>query len=189
MSSLLSTVLSLVFSVLVGTAGTGDPGAAGGAPMQGKVVEVTDGDTVVVQSNGEKYDIRLVGVDTPEVYSSVNPQEFDATNESCVDRFADKASSFAKKKLLGEEVQILYDDKAGTKGSYDRYLGEIYTGMNGKRPVLSKNKERNFNLELLEQGYARVYEDSEYEDERHSLLHQAQSWAKGAPENTVWGCN
>ena len=33
---------------------------------QGKVVEVTDGDTLVVNKGNTKVDVRLYGIDTPE---------------------------------------------------------------------------------------------------------------------------
>jgi endonuclease YncB( thermonuclease family) len=42
-------------------------GKAGGAiAPSGRVLSVTDGDTVRVRFKGHKHDVRLIGIDTPE---------------------------------------------------------------------------------------------------------------------------
>lgn len=52
--------------------GGGNPGGGGHHKPKGKtratVVEVTDGDTIAVRIKGKERDVRLIGIDTPEVY-------------------------------------------------------------------------------------------------------------------------
>jgi hypothetical protein len=51
------------------------------------VTHVTDGDTFDIQyPNGTEDTVRLLGVDTPEVYSEVSPEEFAGANAECLER-------------------------------------------------------------------------------------------------------
>src|SRR3954453_23848657 len=48
-------------------------GGGGGSPQpatrdRAKVVDIADGDTIKVRRNGRTRDVRLIGIDTPEVY-------------------------------------------------------------------------------------------------------------------------
>ena len=65
------------------------------------VVDVVDGDTIKVRfENGTRETVRLLGVDTPEVYSENTPDEFEGVPETddgrqCLRRYGDRASEFA----------------------------------------------------------------------------------------------
>jgi Excalibur calcium-binding domain len=57
-----------------GGRGGGGGGGGGGHPppapdntQAGRVIEVTDGDTIEVRTQGKRRDVRLIGIDTPEV--------------------------------------------------------------------------------------------------------------------------
>ena len=117
-----------------------------------KVVKITDGDTIwVMAENGTKYKIRLLGVDTPEIYHKNSPQKFyidnnhPITNISYLKVWGYKAKDYAKNRLENKTVIVVFDNKAPKKGYYGRYLAYIYVD------------GRDFNEELIKNGYARVY--------------------------------
>lgn len=51
------------------------PPRSGPLPPQAAVVDVIDGDTLVVRSGHEDHTVRLLGIDTPEVAHHGNPDE------------------------------------------------------------------------------------------------------------------
>jgi endonuclease YncB( thermonuclease family) len=53
-----------------GSGGGGGGGGQGGRDrtQRARVVSVTDGDTIKVRFKGRRRDVRLIGIDTPEVY-------------------------------------------------------------------------------------------------------------------------
>ena len=73
---------------------------------QGKVVEVTDGDTLVVQKGNTEVDVRLYGVDTPESDQ----------------HFGTKATRFAARLAGNERVEIDQKDR----DQYGRVVGLVY---------------------------------------------------------------
>ncbi len=52
-----------------GSGGGGGNGGKGDKSQRARVVSVTDGDTVKVKLKGRTRDVRLIGIDTPEVFS------------------------------------------------------------------------------------------------------------------------
>ena len=120
--------------------------------ITGKVIKVSDGDTIWIQcENGSKYKIRLLGVDTPETYRRNNPHEYytynntPITNITYLKVWGHKATEYAKNKLENREVVIVFDKKSPKKDRYGRYLAYVF--VNGE----------DFNEDLIEYGYARVY--------------------------------
>lgn len=99
--------------------------------------------------NGTTDTVRLLGVDTPEVYTSVAPEEFDVPDTSegrqWLSEWGDKASVFAQTEIAGEEVRIVVDEQADRRGSYGRLLVYVY------------HDGEMLNRQLLSGGYARVY--------------------------------
>lgn len=152
------------------------------APASGEVVEVTDGDTLTVNSNGENHTVRLLGVDTPETMeANIDSDEFGNISDSCHLQKGAEATSFVRSQVLGEQVDLEYDPKSGQKGYYDRYLADVH--YNGSAPgMVSLNKE------LLRLGHARFYENEEYVVYRETEYQTMESLAKSA-EKGVWaGC-
>jgi len=121
--------------------------------------------------NGEPKDLRLLGVDTPEVWSSVEPEEFEGIPDSEAGRnhlseWGDRASGFASDELsVGEEVRVEVDSSADREDRYGRLLVYLY-----------HDGGKLFNRQLLDQGYARLY-DTEFSKrgEFADLEEQAQS--------------
>lgn len=120
------------------------------------VVRVIDGDTLEVRfPSGTVEDVRLLGVDTPEVHVENDPAEFEEipTTQHGNDWLRDwghKASEFARTEVGSEKITIRTDPEADRRGSYGRLL--VYAYHDGGTSL---------NKQLITQGYARVY-DSEF---------------------------
>jgi micrococcal nuclease len=119
------------------------------------ITHVADGDTMEIRfKNGSTDTIRLLGVDTPEVHTNVEPNEYEDIPDTHHGRewlrgWGKNASSYAKTRLTGETVTIAFDRQSDRRGSYDRLLVYLYLN------------DSNFNKQLLSNGYARLY-DSEF---------------------------
>lgn len=98
-----------------------------------EVVRVVDGDTFVVNYNGENEKVRLIGVDTPE---SVHPNDEKNTE------FGDMVSIYSKEMLTGKQVALEFDVEQRDK--YGRLLAYVY--IDGQM----------YNKLLLEKGYAKL---------------------------------
>ncbi len=111
-------------------------GCANAGPAEGtvRVVGVVDGDTFRAIVGGREERIRLIGVDTPEVASYGGRGE-------C---FGSEAGAFAKERLEGHSVRLIYDRER--RDRYDRLLAYVYI------------EGELFNLTLLREGYATALE-------------------------------
>lgn len=79
------------------------------------VVRVVDGDTIVVDIDGEETKVRMIGVDTPE---SVHADE-NKNSESGI-----TASQYTKNLLTGQSVYLEYD--IDVEDDYGRSLAYVY---------------------------------------------------------------
>jgi micrococcal nuclease len=79
------------------------------------VVEVIDGDTIVVDVGGREEHVRLIGIDTPEVY-------VDAGEPEC---YGPEASAFTKSLLPPGTAVRLERDVVG-RDDYGRLLAYVY---------------------------------------------------------------
>jgi len=126
-------VLSVSFLLLAGCTRTAaaptDPGAA-------TVIEVVDGDTVVVDIGGQQETLRLIGIDTPETVDPDQPPE-------C---FGAEASAHTKELLpTGTAVRLTRDVEA--RDRYDRLLVYVERAEDGLF----------LNLDLVAGGWADDY--------------------------------
>lgn len=96
---------------------------------------VVDGDTIKIERNGIKETVRLLAVDTPETVHPTKKIEY----------YGPEASAFTKDMLTGQKVWIEYG-----KTKLDRY-GRTLAYVWLEDGTL-------FNLTLIEEGYARVYD-------------------------------
>jgi len=125
----------LVFA-MVGCAG--GPPSKSGTPLDpagaaATVVEVVDGDTLVVQVAGRTERVRLIGIDTPEATGGFLP----------VECYGDEATAFTTALLqVGTEVRLTRDTEA--RDRYDRLLAYVHRSEDGLF----------VNLEIAVQGYA-----------------------------------
>jgi len=98
-----------------------------------RVVDVIDGDTIVVRrAGGHDETIRLLGIDTPETHHPTKP----------VGCYGPEAAAYTSRRLFGKVVTL--EDDVERHDIYDRRLAYVY--LNGER----------FNDELLRRGYARL---------------------------------
>ena len=79
------------------------------------VVRVVDGDTVILNINGEEKRCRFIGIDTPE---SVHPDAERNTEEGKA------ASDYTKELLSGQQVYLEYD--LAPQDQYGRELVYLY---------------------------------------------------------------
>jgi micrococcal nuclease len=103
------------------------------ADAQYRVVQVLDGDTIVVRrAGGSDETIRLLGVDTPETHHPRKP----------VQCFGPEAAAYTASRLFGQVVRL--EDDVERHDIYGRRLAYVY--LDG----------HNYERELLQQGYARL---------------------------------
>src|SRR5699024_1832809 len=94
---------------------------------------VVDGDTIIVNLNGEEESIRLLLIDTPE---SVHPGE-------PTQPYGEESSEFAEEYFDDvDEVELEIGQEE--RGKYDRLLAHVFVD------------DENFNKVMVEKGYARV---------------------------------
>lgn len=122
-------------------------------------VRVVDGDTIEARfdDNEESVKIRLLGVNTPE---SVDPRRG-------VECFGKIASQFTKDKLEGKRIRLDEDPQADNIDKYQRLLRNI---------VLEDGTD--FNLLLVEQGFAYAYLDFPLNKQRKAQLAEAEKQAR-----------
>jgi len=97
------------------------------------VERVIDGDTIIVQINGKRERVRLIGIDTPESVDKNRP----------VQCFGHEASAHTESLLPpGTEVSLVRDVEARDK--YDRLLAY----------VIRSDDQLFVNLDLVENGFA-----------------------------------
>ena len=133
-----------------------------------RIVEVTDGDTIKVEYNGNIEAVRFLGIDTPEVN---NPY----SKEEC---FGPEASDKTKQTLIGKSVYLLPDPNAQDRDKYDRLLRYIYL-----------EDGTLINALLIKQGYAYAYI---YKDEVLQFSKYFSLLEQEAKKNNLglWGeCN
>ncbi len=131
-----------------------------------KVTKVVDGDTIVVEINGQKETVRLLGIDTPE---SVDPRK-------PVECFALNAGLKMKEFVLNKE--IILDDEIESQGDRDRY-GRLL------RYVYLPDSTKTFvNGEMVKQGYA--FSFREYPTD---IQDKFNAWEQYARDNNLglWG--
>lgn len=102
------------------------------ADAQYRVVDVLDGDTIVVARGHTRDTIRLLGVDTPETHHPTKP----------VQCYGPEASAYTTRRLFGQLVRL--EDDVETHDIYGRHLAYVYLA--GSR----------FEDELLRKGFARL---------------------------------
>lgn len=135
--------VAALITVAVAAAGCsgGEAPESAADPERGEVVgtvsRVVDGDTIHVRAGDERTIVRLVGIDTPEVYPE----------REC---FGEQAADLTHELLpLGTTVAVRIDPTQGPRDRFGRLLGYVYTG--------SAAGADSVNHALVRAGAARVY--------------------------------
>ncbi|WP_330633591.1 lamin tail domain-containing protein [Halocatena halophila] len=147
--------------------------------LSATITDVVDGDTVNIQyENGTEDTVRLLGVDTPEVYGENDPTEYEGVPDTeagkqCLEDAGDAASSHVKSELsIGEQITLELDSESDGRGYYGRLLAYI------------QDDGQNLNYNLVDSGHARVY-DSQFS--LSDSFYSAESAAQAA-ERGLWQC-
>lgn len=130
------TACHAVALVLVAVAALEFSHSAAGDDELATVTRVVDGDTLLVDINGRKEHVRLIGVDTPE---TVHPQK-------PVERFGKEASEFTRRMAEGKRVRLERGKQTADRDRYGRLLRYVYLP---DGTVL--------NAEIIAQGYGFAY--------------------------------
>jgi micrococcal nuclease len=105
----------LAAAALGGCGGGGEAGDP--APLAGRVVRVSDGDTIRVRlASGREERVRYIGVDTPETAKPGTPAE-------C---YGDRAAEYNASLVADREVRLVPD--AEGRDRHGRLLAYVYAG-------------------------------------------------------------
>ena len=99
-----------------------------------EVVRVVDGDTVILNIDGQRTRVRLIGIDTPE---SVAEDKSRNVKEGKI------ASEYTKNLLENEKVRVEFDEEK--QDVYERKLGYLFLN------------DEFINEKLLKEGMAKLY--------------------------------
>ncbi len=124
-----------------------------------KVVRVDDGDTVVVDWNGQKRTIRLIGMDTPEVVDPRKP----------VQCFGREASARGHQLLENQTIKIETDQLVGEVDKYGRTLGYVFLP-----------DGTLYNQAMIADGYAHEYTYNKQTYKYQAQFKLAEAEAKAA---------
>jgi len=131
---------------------------------QYKVIRVVDGDTIVIDYNGNPEKVRLLCVNTPE---SVHPDKKQNVPMGTV------ASQYAKKRLSGKYVDLAFEGNR-TRGKYGRLLTYVFVDA------------ENLNLELVREGLSPYYTKYGLSENYDKDFREAERLARKHHLN-IWG--
>jgi len=158
--------LAAVLAVIaLAAAGTAAAGTAAPPSERVLVTDVVDGDTIKVLRGRRQDTVRLIGVDTPETNRQGTPVRF----------YGPEAALFTRRALLEKRVRLAFeppDRQGGGRDTYQRALAYVFT-----------DDGRNFNLELIKQGFGRAY--TRYPFEYEQAFRNAEQAAR-AERRGIW---
>jgi micrococcal nuclease len=121
-----------------------------------KVIGISDGDTFIIDMEGTKDKVRLIGVDTPEKNDERKPKQ-------C---YSQEASEFTKQKVLDKWVSLVADPKSDNRDKYGRLLRYVY---------ISGEGDLSLNYQLIINGYGFAIEAFDYTDKISFLKAQDEA--------------
>jgi membrane-bound metal-dependent hydrolase YbcI (DUF457 family) len=113
----------------------------GSDQLYGRVLKITDGDTITVEIGGRSTPVRLIGVDTPETVAPDQP----------IGCFGHRASEYTKRTLTKRIVRLEIPRIGDSEDAYGRTLAYVYLDTNK-----DGSYEHLFNEDLIIQGLART---------------------------------
>ena len=128
------------------------PAAVQTGPAQ--VDRVIDGDTIRVRLDGDRFTVRLTGVDTPETRHPTRG----------VEPYGPEAADYARARLMGATVRLDLDPAGDSQDGDGRIV----------RYVMLASGE-NVNATLIRDGYARAIRTFPYSRQRECLQLEAQA--------------
>jgi len=145
---------------------------------EAKIVQVIDGDTVIVELNRQREHLRLIGIDTPE--SRPNKR----SERQAADRHTDqktilglgRRSSDHTRKLLPKKSQVRLEFDVERRDHYGRLLAYIWI------PSQGYGEAKMANEEILRAGYAyplSVHPNLKYRDRFSRAFKEARQAKRG----------
>ena len=132
------------------------PRRSGGGDLRKRatVTDIADGDTIEVRQRGRLRDVRLVGIDTPEVFFGAECGGAEASN------------SIKRMLQVGDRVTLIRDPTQDNRDAFDRLLRYVERG------------DRDIGRRQVRQGWAKVFV-FESPFRRVGKYRKAQSRARG----------
>ncbi|MFH1729567.1 MAG: thermonuclease family protein [Pseudomonadota bacterium] len=137
------------------------------AYIEAKVINIDDGDTITVRFDfeGKEYveDIRMVGMDTPELHYIPNRDEEGNGKEVEPQPYAYEATQELKKLIpLGTNIilELKGEDPEGSRGFYKRILAYIYLADPDQEQnlrdqgIITQDTDLNINVLMVKLGWA-----------------------------------
>lgn len=131
------------------------------------VKKVVDGDTIQIERYGRREDVRLIGMDTPEVVDPRKP----------VQCFGREASAKAHEVLENKRVRLEFDPLVGERDKYQRLLAYVW-----------EPDGTLYNHYMIAEGYAHEYTYQSQSYKYQADFKQAEASARAAQAG-FWGPN
>lgn len=138
--------------------------------LSGKVIGVTDGDTITILSGGNKYEVRLANIDAPE--TSCHIKIVSNEDENCVEskqEFGKESKMFLKREVYGNTVTVKYNKK----DKYQRIIGTVYLNDN------------DINYFMLKNGYAWFYKSFAMKEMKRESFYEYEQAEKSAVDSRI----
>jgi endonuclease YncB( thermonuclease family) len=169
-----------------------------------RVVEVTDGDTFVVEFEDSEYGytdiVRNIGIDTAETGQAANdPFEWFGLPDDQLDhldQYGTEGTNFAVdimapegagagESIEGRRVNLTFDERESLRGTFGRLLMEMEYDPDefAPEPPGSGEYSVNYNRKIVEDGIARVYSSGYQAHDEFQALEEAAL----AERREVWG--
>lgn len=151
-----------------------------------EVVRVSDGDTVRVLLGGTEESVRLIGVDTPEKFSSTKltrDAEESPLSETEIQELGEQASTFAENLLAGGEVYV--QTGVEERDRYGRLLAYLYVLEPDGAWEFGGQNFTQVNLELARAGWAdplTIPPNVDFAEEYVAATQEARNAGRG-----MWG--
>lgn len=151
-----------------------------------EVLEITDGDTLRIELDGSEERVRLIGVDTPEMYESRKLElddEDSPLNQAEIQVLGRQARAFTEAFIDGQDVYL----EAGfePRDRYGRLLAYVYLPDPDGDWELEGAWYQQLNFEILRAGFAEtltVEPNSDYAADYEEAALAAQEAGRG-----IWG--
>ncbi|MGD0077735.1 MAG: thermonuclease family protein, partial [Sedimentisphaerales bacterium] len=133
-------------------------------PALYRVVKVIDGDTIKVDIGGKIENVRLIGIDTPEIVNPYSSRE---------DYYGPEAARYARQLLENQSVYLIPDPMESNRDKYNRLLRYVFL-----------EDGTLINAKLIKEGFA-----FNYIYEPFQFMKQFDYLEKQAKENRLglWG--
>ncbi len=120
-----------------------------------ELIRVSDGDTIVVNLDGEEESIRLIGIDTPEKFQSDKLERDDANSplsKAEIQRLGKQASEVTEKLVEGKWLFLELDVEE--RDRYRRLLAYVYFKDARGDYTFGDERFKQLNLEIVKAGWA-----------------------------------